>query len=222
MEASDEPSQPPVCPLCHSGGPLFYEDRDGKRYFRCPGCGLVWLSRRNRLSREAEFRHYRTHQNRPSDHRYRRFLRQLWAPLQERLAPGSHGLDYGSGPGPTLHLMAQEDGFSCDFHDPFFAPRSELLELSYDFVTCTETAEHFHHPDREFGQLHRLLRPSGWLGLMTLRFADPANFAHWSYRNDPTHVVFYQEATFAWIADHFGFAPPVFVSDRVTLMRKLP
>ena len=207
------------CPLCHGRGLSFFEDRKRKQYFRCPTCGLVWLSPADRPSHEDEFRHYQTHQNRPSDYRYRRFLRQLWAPLQDRLAPGAQGLDYGAGPGPTLHLMACEDGFACDFHDPFFAPRPQLLERTYDFVTCTETAEHFHRPDREFKRLHQLLRPSGWLGLMTLRLSDPGNFAQWGYRTDPTHVAFYQDTTLAWIAEHFGFSPPVFVSTRVVLLQ---
>ena len=30
-------------------------------------------------------------------------------------------------------------------------------------------------------------------------------FATWHYRRDPTHVVFYREETFAWLAAHFGW-----------------
>ena len=40
----------------------------------------------------------------------------------------------------------------------------------------------------------RLVRPGGWLAVMTCFQTDDARFAGWHYRKDPTHVVFYREA----------------------------
>ena len=40
---------------------------------------------------------------------------------------------------------------------------------------------------------------------MTLLQDDDAAFATWHYRRDPTHVVFYREETFSWLADHYGY-----------------
>lgn len=209
------------CPLCDTIGSLHHRESNGVFYLLCPTCGLIWLSPEFRIQREAEFRHYLTHENNPADPRYRNFLNQLWLPLRERLKPGSRGLDYGSGPGPTLHLMACQDGFPCEPFDPIFDPHRERLDRTYDFVTCSETAEHFFRPDLEFKRLHRLLRPSGWLALMTLMVPDNCQaFGSWHYRLDPTHVCFYQAATVEWIAHRFGFEGPKFESNRVVLLRK--
>jgi len=173
------------------------------------------------LSREREAAFYRTHENSPADPRYRKFLAQLWGPLRARLKDGAVGLDYGSGPGPTLHLMAEEEGFGCGIYDPFFAPDETVLKNRYDFVSCSETAEHFHHPEREFTRLSCLLKPSGWLGIMTLPPpGEPGELDRWHYRMDPTHVCFYRPDTFHWITDRFGFRPPLRFGHRVFLMQK--
>jgi len=211
-----------TCPLCHAtaGAAPNFTDPQGKAYALCPRCALLWMLPEHRLDRADEYAHYQTHQNDPADLRYRRFLGQLWEPLRARLEPGDHGLDYGSGPGPTLHLMASQDGFPCSAYDPFFDPHPHSLARTYAFITCSETAEHFFHPAREFRRLSELLHPGGWLGIMTLRLSKPAAFPDWHYRRDPTHVCFYQDQTFAWIASHFGFAPPIFPSNRVVLLQK--
>lgn len=101
--------------------------------------------------------------------------------------------------------MLREAGHSIALYDPFFAPDPAPLQEHYDFITCTEAAEHFHDPAREFERFDALLRPGGWLGLMTCFQTDDAQFARWHYRLDPTHVVFYRESTVRWLTRHFGW-----------------
>ena len=125
--------------------------------------------------------------------------------LLPKLSAHSQGLDFGSGPGPTLSLMMAEAGHEVAIYDPFFAPNTAVLQQTYDFITCTETAEHFNHPRREFELLHRCLRSSGWLGIMTQILDDDDRFANWWYVRDETHVAFYKKETMLWIADHFGW-----------------
>lgn len=189
-----------ACPLCDDEGKPLFKTEEGREYVTCSRCGLVWMTPEGRLSLDDEKAHYDTHENSPEDLRYRRFLDQLWQPLKSRLNPNASGLDYGSGPGPTLHLMAREDGFDCEPFDPFFAPDWHRLEQPYDFITCSETAEHFHRPREQFKQLHTMLNPGGWLGLMTQRLSGIDEFPSWFYHRDPTHVCFYQDGTFKWIA----------------------
>lgn len=153
----------------------------------------------------AERAEYLLHQNAPDDAGYRRFLSRLSNPLVQRLTPGACGLDYGCGPGPALAVMLREQGFAMDLYDPYFAPDQTPLTRTYDFITCTETAEHFFHPSREFSRLNRLLRPGGWLGLMTETMISDARFPGWWYHSDPTHVSFYRQATLAWIALHYNW-----------------
>ena len=54
-----------------------------------------------------------------------------------------------------------------DLYDPFFFPNEEIFSKTYDFITCTEAAEHFFNPNKEFDLLDKLLKKDGWLGVMT-------------------------------------------------------
>ena len=102
---------------------------------------------------------------------------------------------------------------------PVLPARSGGPGATYDFVTCTEVAEHFHRPADEFDRLERLLRPGGWLAVMTSFQTDDARFAGWHYRRDPTHVVFYRAETFRTIAARHGWDCEIPAKD-VALMRK--
>lgn len=75
----------------------------------------------------------------------------------------------------------------------------------YDFITCTETAEHFHDPAAEFARLAGLLAPDGWLAVMTQLVPDARAFLDWHYVRDPTHVCFYADRTFTWLAERHGW-----------------
>ncbi len=152
----------------------------------------------------TEHARYLEHNNEVDDPDYREFLARLWVHVRQRVAQGASGLDYGAGPGPALVAMMREDGFEADGYDPIFAPDTELLERTYDFIVCTETAEHMHRPGDEFSRLGGMLRPGGLLGVMT-SFADNLDaFENWHYRRDPTHVAFYSAGTMTWIAGHMG------------------
>ena len=75
---------------------------------------------------------------------------RLWDELRPRLPEGARGLDYGAGPGPALAAMIEEDGYSAALYDPLFHPDEAVLSDSYDFITCTETVEHFATPAPTF------------------------------------------------------------------------
>ena len=201
-----ELGQPAIsCTLCGAEGAAAVAETGEGEYFDCGCCGLIFLHPELRPGRESEAAHYGTHENDPKDPRYRAFLDRLFTPLQTKLKPGAQGLDFGSGPGPALSVMLEEAGFPMAIYDPFFAPDTRVLERRYDFVTCTETVEHFHHPAREFDRLAGLLKPGGWLGVMTEPFPQEGDFASWWYRRDPTHVCFYRERTFGWLAARYGW-----------------
>jgi len=164
-----------------------------------------FLDPRQHPSISTEKREYDLHQNHSSDPGYRRFLDAIFKPLNRRLPPASSGLDYGCGPGPALVDMFREVGHEMSAYDPIYESDPQALDRRYDFVTCTEAAEHFHNPAKEFTTLNRLLKSGGHLGILTLFQNDDECFAEWHYRRDPTHVIFYREDTMAWIADQLGW-----------------
>lgn len=155
------------------------------------------------VTQDEELRHYQSHHNNPDDPRYRAFLDRLAIPLLAILPPGAMGLDYGCGPGPTLSVMLRERGFPTANYDPFFVPHGALLDQQYDFVTCTETAEHLFDPLEEFTRLFGMLRPGGVLAVMTQMVRASEPFESWRYARDPTHACFYRPGTMQWIATRF-------------------
>lgn len=206
------------CPLCGASSDILTVV-ECKSYYRCPDCAVRFLDRDSFLSGEEEYAHYLHHENHVSDPGYRRFLSRLATPLLERLEPALRGLDYGCGPGPALAAMLGEAGHEMAVYDPFFAPDPDPLTKIYDFVTCTETAEHFHDPASEFLRLRQLVRPGGWLAIMTCFQTDDDRFANWHYRKDPTHVVFYRPETFEYLARKWGWGCDLPAKDVALLQR---
>lgn len=210
----------PDCILCNSGRTaIALLDEELYTYYSCKECMLYFAAPQQRLKPSVEKSRYDQHENHPEDRNYRLFLNQLFLPLVSLLPEKSIGLDYGSGPGPTLNLMFEEAGHTVTIYDPFYADNPQRLTQKYDFITVSETAEHFFNPREEFDLLWSLLRPNGYLGIMTLMLQVPEQFEQWHYRKDDTHVAFYQRETFCWLADNLN-ARPQFHGDRVCIMRK--
>jgi len=190
-------------------------------YFQCGVCRLVFVPSRDWLAPAEEKTHYDRHENSPADVRYREFLSRLFRPLGERLQPGDRGFDFGCGPGPTLSVMFQEAGFPTDLYDPFYAADETVFDRCYDFVTASEVVEHLRRPGFELDRLWGLLRPGGWLGVMTKRVLSQDAFARWHYITDPTHVAFFSEETFRWLAAKWSAELAISGPD-VVLFRKPP
>ena len=182
-----------------------FADIGGLRYFRCAGCDLTFLDPAQRPSPEEERAEYALHRNDPDDVRYRAFLQQALDPLLPRLAPRAQGLDFGCGPGPTLSLMLTEAGHPTEDYDPNFRPDPAVLARSYDFITCTEVVEHLHRPGEVLARLDAMLKPGGFLSIMTERLTPERDFTGWRYRRQPSHVVFYSDLTMDWIAHRFSW-----------------
>jgi SAM-dependent methyltransferase len=208
------------CPLCHQSPTKRFKADADRTYYRCPRCALIFVDRGDRLSPDEEKARYDLHENRPDDAGYRAFLDQLRAPLMARLGPPPlAGLDFGSGPAPVLAMMLAEGGYDMTVYDPFYAPDPAPLERTYDFITCTEAIEHFFRPDEEWRLLLRLLRPGGWLGLMTRLVDRPARFMSLHFKKDLTHVCFFSRRTFSFLAGRDGLEV-TFLGDSVILLRR--
>ncbi len=191
------------CILCeHSDLNKFYSDE----YFQCKECSLVFKEPKLRLSYALEKEQYDFHQNDPEDMNYRKFLSQLLDPLSSNLNPGSFGLDFGCGPGPTLNIMLEELGHTVNLYDPIYFKEEKNLDQKYDFITSSEVFEHLYSPKDEFKKLISCLRPNGIIAIMTSFLVDESKFKNWHYRNDPTHISFYSKETFNWLSKKYFFS----------------
>jgi hypothetical protein len=209
-----------ACPLCENHNIRRF-DRDADRtYLHCPDCYLIFVDRENLLPLGEEKARYDLHQNNPNDPEYRNFLNQLAQPLVNRLDPPPlTGLDFGSGPGPTLSILLAEHGYTMRIYDPLYAPTTQVLHDSYDFITCSETFEHFYTPRVEWNMLVDLVKPGGWLGIMTLLFDFDDHFSSWQYKNNLTHVSFFSRNTFQYLAQQDKLLVK-FIGDKVILLQK--
>lgn len=192
------------CPLCHDGKTaLFFqwpESLGVREFHHCACCDLRFVPSPFHVKPSEERERYEQHHNDPGDARYRNFLEPVVRHLEPKLSRGASGLDFGAGPGPALATMLQEAGFSMKLYDKYFHPDPNVLNATYDFITCTETAEHLAAPGKELALLRNLLKPGGWLAVMTGRLRDWSEFPGWYYHRDPTHIAFYSEDTWHWIA----------------------
>ncbi len=196
-----------ACPLCFSVQTAFFHQDEQREFLRCRQCALVFVPSRSHLSKAEEKSYYELHQNSPFDSGYRNFLERLSRPLLLQLKQASWGLDFGSGPGPTLSLMLEEAGHKVELYDPFYASNQSVFARQYDFITCSEVVEHLQAPGRELRRLWALLKPGGVLAIMTKRVIDQTAFSRWHYKNDPTHIVFFSEHTFNWLGELWQVKP---------------
>jgi hypothetical protein len=170
-----------------------------------------------RVSGEVEFARYELHENSLVNSGYRAFLERFIFPIENAIFPGMRGLDYGSGREENMRELLSQRGISIQSYDLYFSPNKITLCRSYDFILCSETCEHFREPFLEFHRLVSLLKNGAWLALQT-QFV-PENFADWHYHRDQTHIAFFSEKTFRWLASSLGLSL-VYCSNPVVVFKK--
>ncbi|MCL5040889.1 MAG: class I SAM-dependent methyltransferase [Gammaproteobacteria bacterium] len=171
------------------------------------------------LPAKEERAQYDLHDNQIDDPAYRRFLSRLATPLLARLPTGAEGLDFGCGPGPALAAMLAEQGHPTAVYDLYYAPDTAVLERQWDFITSSEVVEHLARPHAELERLWHCLQHGGWLAIMTKRVTDLNTFTNWHYKNDPTHISFFSEQSFVWLAEQWQ-AKLEFTGPDVVLLQK--
>jgi 2-polyprenyl-3-methyl-5-hydroxy-6-metoxy-1,4-benzoquinol methylase len=191
-----------TCPLCDCEVCWFFHGDNVREYLCCRRCGLVFVPQVFQLNRREEKAVYDLHENGVNDIGYRKYLARLSTPLLHRLGTAPrHGLDFGCGPGPALAAMLAEHGHTVELYDPFYFDNPAVLAAKYDFVCATEVVEHFRDPKMSFSLMFNILANLGILAVMTGRIRDQESFKRWHYIRDPTHVSFYSEKTFAYLAE---------------------
>lgn len=188
--------------------------------FKCPQCSLVFKNPSQHLNSAEDLERYSFHQNNAEDAGYRKFLNKLLVPMKPYLPETFTALDFGCGPGPVLAILLREQGGTVMNYDPVFHSEMALLEKKYDVVTSTEVVEHFKNPQTDWKVLVDLVSPGGLLGIMTQFLKEETDYKSWWYKNDPTHVVFYNTKTFAYIEETFGLEKLFDDNNSVIIFRK--
>ncbi len=185
----------------------------------CGNCRLVHVPPQYHLDAEAEKTYYDLHENNVDDPGYRKFLSRMAEPLLEKIQPKSKGLDFGCGPAPLLAKMLEDHGHELALFDKFYFSNPSVLRTTYDFVVATEVIEHCYAADQVWKQWLGLLSAPALLAIMTKRVRSQSAFSTWHYIRDPTHVVFYSNETFEWVANKYKLSCE-FVGADVVILRK--
>ena len=209
-----------ICPLCQKIQSTVYHIDNNRNYLHCDCCQLVYVDSTFHLTAAQEKKLYDNHNNNPDDPHYRKFLSRLFVPLSHKLNKQSCGLDFGSGPGPTLSVMFEELGFTVFIYDKFYACDKRVFENNYDFITATEVIEHLENPAIELKRLFTRIKPGGYLGIMTKLVDTKERFKSWHYKNDLTHICFYSHETFLWIARQYNLSVE-FIGADVIILKKV-
>ncbi|CAA0121808.1 Ubiquinone biosynthesis O-methyltransferase [BD1-7 clade bacterium] len=218
-------AESPGCPLCRSDDIDHYFTDKRREYLQCTHCRLVFVSERFHLSAKNEKAEYDKHENDVLDNGYRQFLSRALIPTLSMACAGNNhadvrGLDFGCGPGPALAAMLSEAGVSCATYDIFYQPDRSVFSCKFDFITATEVIEHLVNPGEEIQRLYALLKPDGFLMLMSKLVIDRDAFSRWHYKNDPTHIAFFSRETLAWLAGSLNAELTFHSADVFSLKRK--
>lgn len=200
---------PPLpCPACdRPDSEPFARGPEGRRYFCCPGCDLVFLDPDSRLAPEQERERYLLHENGPGNRGYSDYLSGFIDSAVAAYVPeGARILDYGSGPYPLLSRLAAERGYEAVPWDPLFAPDPPDPASGFDLVVAHEVLEHCRRPLDALTDIAARLVPGGVLSVSTrFRPPFPSAFLDWWYRQDTTHVSFFSEECLRVLCLRAGF-----------------
>lgn len=208
------------CPLCERTQLSDYAEDRRRSFFQCQHCALVFANPASWPDPTREKAEYDLHENHPDDDGYQRFLARMTEALHPRLPTSSRILDFGCGPSPVLAQQLSRLGHKVAVYDLFYYPDTEVLDASYDAIVMTEVIEHLHEPARILNRLTSQLHSRGVLAIMTQRVISQERFRQWNYKNDPTHVCFYSDQTFQWLARKLNARLTFEARDLVFLSRR--
>ena len=192
------------CPLCQIHFEQSAQHIQGREFFSCPECFLLFVDPKYFLNFESERKRYDQHTNHNSDFKYQKYIQVFLDQLIPRIKKGSQGLDFGCGPGPTISHLLNQQGYHVQNYDLHFFPDQNLLQKKYDFVTCTEVVEHFQDPQFGWKTLKNLLHSQSLLMIVTQVY-DQQNLNRWHYLRDVTHVSLYSVRTMEWLARTYSW-----------------
>ncbi len=180
-----------ICPLCSSIDIQdFFKDKR-REYFKCSSCSLIFVDRDCLLSKEEEKERYDLHDNTINNSGYVRYLSDIPNIISNLNIKNPKVLDFGSGKNTVLEILLKREGFSCFSYDPLYNIGLDFLSQKFDIVVLFEVIEHAYNIENELDLISRLLKKGSVLILRTELLDDSVIFKNWWYKEDPTHVNFF-------------------------------
>lgn len=193
------------CNLCKSTSVTIFNTKNNN-YYKCANCLAIYMDSESFVSKDKEIERYKEHNNNVNDLGYQKFVNPIVNKVLSNYKNTHKGLDFGCGTGPVVTKLLRDKAYNITTYDPFFDNNIKALKTTYDYIVCCEVIEHFHNPLQEFQLLKSLLNSKGKLFCMTDVYNETIVFDNWYYRNDQTHVIFYQQKTLEWLAKHLNFS----------------
>jgi len=190
------------CLICGEKLTRLEHPKTKEPYFYCHICDSYSKDESLFPTRKEELEVYSNHQNSLDQEDYVAYLKDF---VHQSILPFHKGyrlLEYGSGPTPVLsHILEKDYHFLVEKYDKHYEIEKEYLDLQYDVISSTEVLEHIHNPMPVFLEWISLLPVGGIISIMTLFHPkNPDDFFEWWYIRDKTHLLFFSEKTFEWIA----------------------
>ncbi|HEX2957755.1 MAG TPA: methyltransferase domain-containing protein [Chitinispirillaceae bacterium] len=189
------------CKLCgRMDVELFFSDPP-RTYLHCSSCNLIFTSDDSYVTRAQEQARYAMHDNSESNHGYVRFL-EVVAEMAIACTPsGGSVLDFGCGKNAVLETIIQRKcSLQCDSYDPLFDQNIIIPEKEYDTIVMCEVIEHLRNLHEELELLGKLLKINGILIVRTQKYKSLQMFPSWWYRQDSTHINFFNDASLSFVA----------------------
>lgn len=207
-----------ICPLCSHDMKPFLHPKTEVCFHLCSSCDAIVKDSKHFPNPMEERKRYEAHHNDLDHQGYISFLNAF---IEHAIKPYNvyHLLDFGSGPSPVLGTLLRQRGYDVDLYDPFFYPKEP--QQTYDMVVSTEVIEHFKEPLDSFRHIDHLVKPHGYLAIMTLFHPhDMDQFFTWFYIRDITHVIFYTLKTLEKLMTIMGYELVYSDQKRIAVFQK--
>lgn len=193
-----------ICTLCLSEKIETFFSFRNRNFYKCKICNLVFQSLDSTCSSDDEKNRYLDHNNSELSAGYKEFLYNIINPIKKFLSVDKVGLDFGSGPYPMMSKLLSQESYIVDSYDPYFK-KIDLSSKKYDFVILCEVIEHFNNPNNELLKIRELLNDNGFVFIQTSLLFEGIDFEKWYYKDDITHVSFFNDKVIDFICLQYGF-----------------
>lgn len=210
-----------ICPLCGSRKESEFDRDKNRSYHLCSQCTLVYVPREFIISPQEEKERYDSHENSGEDSGYVSYLKTISDAMTPHLQRGSQGLDFGCGRTTVLSELLEKNDFKVDAYDLYFFPREEVWGKKYDFIVLSEVIEHLATPYETMKRLSSLLNSTGVIFVKTKLYPkNPLDFKNWFYKRDKTHVQFFSDESFSFLAKELSLNSCEKIGEDLFLFKK--